>query len=416
MTERVSGKAGNPVHGSMRRIWALLFCAMLLFSTGCGGKPFAASGQGGSDRIICNNTRLSDEDTIKQIASFLFCVTTDGVTTANSLSFTDSIYILRTMLVHTDAIIDDRVAFDDPVISIDDDTANEYIRLLFGRDLPSVDPYYTLSPHDSTDTEFGVRDGKYYFGTGWWNLGKYQYGDGETRSIDYRDDGTIAADIVFHPRDWLDSHVMMTLIPADTAFRFQIISFENIDVDTWEEDAAGEGGLYAETTDSPGPESSPTPADDRLAKAIAAEDSQDYAASFALYSQLADEGNAYAQYCLGEAYRYGYGVKVDSEKSFYWYTLAAENGEAYGQVNLGLCYRDGFGARVDYERMLYWFVQSAQQGNPSGLINLGYCYHKGIGVEVNLEEAKKLYEMSDAAGHPYAKTRLAEVNALLNGG
>ena len=56
-----------------------------------------------------------------------------------------------------------------------------------------------------------------------------------------------------------------------------------------------------------------------------------------------------------------------------------------------------------------------QQANPSGLINLGYCYHKGIGIEVNLEEARDLYELADLAGHPYAKTRLAEVNLLLCG-
>lgn len=189
-----------------------------------------------TDRVICNNERLSDKDAIRQIAAFLIFAREyeDTVITPDMLTFTDCIYILRTMLVHTDAIIDKRVTFSPPVISIDDATANEYIRLLFGRDIPKVDEYYVLKPGDSTDSEYGWRDGAYYFGTGWWNVGKFNYGDGDVAAIVKNGDGTISADIVFHPRDWMDTHIVMTLKPADTAFRFQIVSFETTEIDTSE--------------------------------------------------------------------------------------------------------------------------------------------------------------------------------------
>ncbi|HWR31234.1 MAG TPA: leucine-rich repeat domain-containing protein, partial [Negativicutes bacterium] len=180
---------------------------------------------GGSARVISNNTRLSDDDAIRQLASFLIFVEKDSVTTPDTLTFENCIYMLRTMLVHSDAIIDERVSYTPPVTSVDDTTANEYIRLLFGRDIPEIDDYYVLLPGDS-DTEFGWRDGTYYFGTGWWNVGKFNYGDGDVENITKNQDGTIYADIVFHPRDWMDTHVVMTLKPSNTAFRFQILSFK----------------------------------------------------------------------------------------------------------------------------------------------------------------------------------------------
>lgn len=391
----------------------LLFCAALLM-TGCDRKKTTATSIGWQEQRICNNERLSDEDVIKQIAAFLLFVDKEEVITAKTLTFSDCVYILRTMLVHTDAIIDERVQFNDPVISVDADTANEYIRLLFGCDMPPLDEYYVLPKGMSTDQEYGVRDGMFYFGTGWWNAGKYQYSDGKTDSIDYNEDGTISADIVYHPRYWMDAHVIMTLIPVDTAFRFQIVSFQNVIVDNTVEKPESETTLV-QPEDTPDPSACATPVDGRLTAAILAYDQADYEESFPLFWELADEGNAYAQYFVGESYKYGYGVEGSSEKCVYWYMTAAANGDGYGQASLGTCYRDGYGVGADYEKMLYWYTLSAQQANPSGLINLGYCYHKGIGVEVNLEEARDLYELADLAGHPYAKTRLAEVNLLLCG-
>jgi len=185
---------------------------------------------------ICNNQRLSDDDVVRQIASFLLFVEKTDYTTAQTLTFTDAIYILRTMLVHTDAIIDPRVQYDDPVVSVSGDVADEYMQCLFGCDMPEADDYYELADAADTDSEAGWYGDTFYFGQGWWNVGKFSYSDGEIAELTYNGDGTVDADIVFHPRDFLDTHVRMVLVPVDTDFRYQVVTFqtesiENDDLD-----------------------------------------------------------------------------------------------------------------------------------------------------------------------------------------
>ncbi len=185
------------------------------------------------NNAICNNQRLSDDDAVRQIASFLLFVEKQDYTTAQTLAFSDAIYILRTMLVHTDAIIDPRVQYEDPVISLDSAVADEYMLDLFGCEMPKKDDYYRLAGAGDTDSEAGWLGDTFYFGQGWWNVGNFNYGDGEIEKLVYNDDGTVDADIVFHPRDFLDTHVKMVLVPVDTDFRFQIVTFrtESIEKD-----------------------------------------------------------------------------------------------------------------------------------------------------------------------------------------
>ena len=47
--------------------------------------------------------------------------------------------------------------------------------------------------------------------------------------------------------------------------------------------------------------------------------------------QLAQSGDAEAQYMLGDAYAKGTGVQQDDSKTIYWYTKAAEQGHVLSQ-------------------------------------------------------------------------------------
>lgn len=54
--------------------------------------------------------------------------------------------------------------------------------------------------------------------------------------------------------------------------------------------------------------------------------------------QLAQKGDAKAQYDLGEMYLSGKGVKPDAEMSFYWLHTSADNGYAKAQYILAVIY------------------------------------------------------------------------------
>ena len=50
---------------------------------------------------------------------------------------------------------------------------------------------------------------------------------------------------------------------------------------------------------------------------------------------MAEQGDANAQYNLGNMYIYGNGVPENDTEAVKWYRLAAEQGQANAQYNLG---------------------------------------------------------------------------------
>lgn len=84
-------------------------------------------------------------------------------------------------------------------------------------------------------------------------------------------------------------------------------------------------------------------------------DAGDYEKAAKLYSALAKEGNAEAQYNLGVMHRAGRGVNRDFKEAGKWYRLAAEQGHPLAQFNLGWMYADGKGVPQDYVRSHMWF-------------------------------------------------------------
>ena len=73
------------------------------------------------------------------------------------------------------------------------------------------------------------------------------------------------------------------------------------------------------------------------------------------------------------------------------YRRMAERGDAFAQYNLGNCYFDGEGVEQDEEEAAKWFLKSAEQGNAMAQYRLGDCYYTGVGVEQDEEEAVKWF-------------------------
>lgn len=94
----------------------------------------------------------------------------------------------------------------------------------------------------------------------------------------------------------------------------------------------------------------------------AEETKQAPAGSLDYYLQLAEKGDAEAQFKAGEIYREGKAVTQNVEAASKWYLKAAQQGLAAAQYRLGEMYRDGQGVTKDPKEALKWFQKSADQG------------------------------------------------------
>ncbi len=117
---------------------------------------------------------------------------------------------------------------------------------------------------------------------------------------------------------------------------------------------------------------------------------------------LAEQGDATAQYTLGNMYADGEGVPEDLVEAVRWYRLAAEQGGAEAQYNLGvlylgIMYEDGRGVPEDLVEAVRWFRLAAEQGGAEAQYNLGVLYATGQGVPQDNAEAVQLVAVSSRA-------------------
>jgi TPR repeat protein len=117
----------------------------------------------------------------------------------------------------------------------------------------------------------------------------------------------------------------------------------------------------------------------------------------------AEQGDAEAQYNLGDSYDWGKGVPRDDVEAAKWYRKAAEQGDAKSQSMLGKCYAKGDGVAQNYSEAVRWYRKAAAQGFAQGQFNLGWCYDNGEGVPRNTTEALKWYRKAALQGHYGAK-------------
>ena len=109
-------------------------------------------------------------------------------------------------------------------------------------------------------------------------------------------------------------------------------------------------------------------------------ESGDYATALREWTPFAEQGDASAQYNLGQMYRNGRGVSQDHMTAVKWYRLSAEQGHAAAQYNLGVAYDKGYGVPEDDKTAVKWYRLSAEQGDASAQGNLGTMYAFGEGV------------------------------------
>lgn len=101
---------------------------------------------------------------------------------------------------------------------------------------------------------------------------------------------------------------------------------------------------------------------------------QDDRQALAWYRRAADHGSAPAQRALGDFYRKGRVVAADAAEAARWYRRAADGDDLQAQFQLGQLYFDGTGVARDYASAYLWFSVAAGQtpleDNRKGLIEL----------------------------------------------
>ena len=140
--------------------------------------------------------------------------------------------------------------------------------------------------------------------------------------------------------------------------------------------------------------------------------------AFQYFSKAANQGDATAQYRIGDIYLFQNNV-VEAEK---WLNMALNNGENNALVgladihmrqgkkeeamklltkaatlgnpmamnNLGFCYQNGQGVSTDKEIAVYWFQKAVDANCDLAFANLAICYRDGIGVKKDIKKTVEL--------------------------
>ncbi len=141
----------------------------------------------------------------------------------------------------------------------------------------------------------------------------------------------------------------------------------------------------------------------------------DYKQAFYWYQQSAEQGNANAQYNLGNIYYDGKGVSKDYKHAYNWYQKSAEQGNASAQYSLGWMYANGEGVAEDDKQAVSWYRKSAEQGNAHAQLGLGMMYFTGYGISRDLNKALYWVKKSAKQGNYSADITLRIIKTHQDG-
>ena len=112
--------------------------------------------------------------------------------------------------------------------------------------------------------------------------------------------------------------------------------------------------------------------------------------------KLAEQGNSYAQYELGEVYYEGKLVEKNIQTAVEWFEKAADDyKEKFSQMKLGRMYEFGDGVEQDYMKAIEYYERAAFTSplQNEALYRLALFYLNGFGYEQNFEYAASMFEV-----------------------
>jgi len=132
-------------------------------------------------------------------------------------------------------------------------------------------------------------------------------------------------------------------------------------------------------------------------------DRGDYTQAARLFSPLAEQGVASAQFYLGLMHEKGQGVRQDYRTALRWFRKAAAQGYAGPQNNLGLMYERGRGVRKDFVRALMWYnIAAAMPGRDEGKTAMQRLDH--LTSQMTAQQIQQAQEMAQRCQQSQFKT------------
>jgi TPR repeat protein len=87
----------------------------------------------------------------------------------------------------------------------------------------------------------------------------------------------------------------------------------------------------------------------------------------------------------------------------------AEQGQADAQFNLGNMYSEGQGVPQNYGKAAEWYQKAADLGFAEAQFNLGYMHYSGLGVPRNHRKARESFQMAADQGISEASEYLKKI-------
>lgn len=140
---------------------------------------------------------------------------------------------------------------------------------------------------------------------------------------------------------------------------------------------------------------------------------KDEALAFVWYRKAADQGNAEAEYRLGNAYVQGSkDLPRDRTQGLGLMVRAGEHGHATSLRSIGDYYRNGrFGFPKDDIEAVNWYRKAADLGSEVAESHLAVAYQLGRGVPQDLRQAEFWYRRSEE--HTRTRAEGGDVSAQL---
>ena len=124
---------------------------------------------------------------------------------------------------------------------------------------------------------------------------------------------------------------------------------------------------------------------------------------------LAEQGDAHAQFIMGQLCRDGPLLIPDSQKAKRWFTLAAQRGMPGAQYALGKLLLSEDIEVSNPDEGIRWLWRAAQRGNTYAAYRLGKEYLTGEHVPKSTDKAVGCFRSSAEQGNPFAQYMLGKL-------
>ncbi len=130
---------------------------------------------------------------------------------------------------------------------------------------------------------------------------------------------------------------------------------------------------------------------------------KDDAAALHWFRAAAEKGDPTAEYAVGYMYDTGTGAQQDFLEALIWYRKAADQNDRRAQCAVAAMYYDGRGVKRDWATAASWYRRAAENGLPRAQYDLGYMYYYGQGLKQDQAEAKRWFREALKQGDEHAR-------------